>query len=217
MIEEFIRMLARINSLKKGQLWREADDLVDGEFQKLIGGTAPAALQMSETELLAKLIQGEPTQVVHHKTLLLTTLLKETGDVAVAQNRLADGQNYYLKGLNLLLEVLARDEGMDLPNFVPTVEAFLTVLPEQQLPLNSQARLMQHYERIGEFGKAEDVLFAMLGIEPNEPMLLDFGITFYQRLKAKSDASLSTGNLPRPELETSLAELESRKAGLAKS
>lgn len=171
---------------------------------------------MSETELLAKLIQGEPTQVVHHKTLLLTTLMKETGDVAVAQNRLADGQKYYLKGLNLLLEVLARDEGMDTPDFVPTVEAFLAVLPEQQLPLNSQARLLQHYERIGDFGKAEDVLFTMVGTEPNEPLLLDFGIAFYQRLKAKSDASLSAGNLPRPELETSLAELESRKAGLAK-
>lgn len=215
MIEEFIRTLARINSLKKGQLWREAEGVVDEEFNKLIGGGAQAALQMSETELLAKLIRGEPTQVVRDKTLLLSTLLKEAGDVAVAQNRLAEGQHYYVKGLNLLLEILARGEVFEFPDFVPRVEGFLAALPEPQLPLNTQALLMQYYERIGEFGKAEDALFAIVGAEPTEPKLLDFGIAFYQRLKTRSDADLSAGNLPRAELQTALAELERRKSAIA--
>ena len=39
---------------------------------------------LSETELLAKLIEGEPTQVVHQKTLLLVSLLNEAGDLAAA-------------------------------------------------------------------------------------------------------------------------------------
>ena len=216
MIEEFIRALARINSLKKGRLWREAEGAVDEEFNKLIGGGAQAALRMSETELLAKLIRGEPTQVVRDKTLLLSTLLKEAGDVAVAQNRLADGQHCYVKGLNLVLEILARGETFEFPDFVPRVEAFLAALPEPQLPLNTQALLMQHYERIGEFGKAEDALFEILGAEPNEPKLLDFGIAFYQRLKTRSNAELSAGNLPKAELEAAMADLQSRRAGIAK-
>jgi len=73
---------------------------------------------------------------------------------------------------------------------------------------------MQHYERLGKFGKAEDALFALLEAEPNEPRLLEFGITFYQRLKSQSDDSLGAGNLPRAELNAGLAELERRKAGL---
>jgi hypothetical protein len=211
MIEEFMQVLSRIKSLQRGQLWREADDLIDAEFERLISAGAEAAAQMSETELLAKLIQGEPTQAVHHKALLLTTLLKEAADLALAQNRPAESRACYLKGLNLLLETLARAEASDFPDFVPKVEVFVRALQDAPLPLNTQARLMQHYERIGEFGKAEDALYAMLEADPREPKLLDFGISFYQRLASQSDAALSAGNLPRGELKAGLAELERRR------
>jgi hypothetical protein len=210
MIEEFMQVLSRINSLKRGQLWREADDLIDAEFKRLISAGAETAAQMSETELLAKLIQGEPTQVVHHKALLLTTLLNEAGDLALAQGRAVQSRACYLKGLNLLLETLARTDVSDFPDFVPKVEAFVEALRDAPLPLSTQARLMAHYERLGEFGKAEDALFAMLEAEPHEPKLLEFGIGFYQRLGSHSDATLSAGNLPRAELQAALAELERR-------
>jgi hypothetical protein len=215
MIEEFMQVLSRIASLKRGQLWREADGLLDAEFQRLVSAGAEAVSQMSETALLAKLIQGEPTQLVHHKALLLTTLLKEAGDLALTQNHLVESRTCYLKGLNLLLETLARGEAPEVPDFVPKVEGFMNALQNSPLPLNTQARLMQHYERLGEFGKAEDALFAMLEAEPNEPRLLEFGITFYQRLRSRSDASLSAGDLPRAELSAGLAELEKRRKGLS--
>jgi len=216
MIEELMQVLSRIAFLKRGQLWQEADGVLDAEFQRLVSAGAEAVSQMSETELLAKLIQGGPTQVVHHKALLLTTLLKEAGDLALAQNRLAESRTCYLKGLNLLLEALAGAEALALPDFVPKVEVFLKALQDSPLPLDTQARLMQHYERLGEFGKAEDALFALLEAEPNEPRLLEFGITFYQRLKSQSDESLGAGNLPRAELNAGLAELERRKAGVVR-
>ena len=212
MIEEFMQVLSRIASLRRGQLWREADGVLDTGFQRLVSAGAEAVSRMSETELLAKLIQGEPTQVVHHKALLLTTLLSEAGDLAVAQNRAAEGRACYLKGLNLLLETLARADDWELPDFVPKVEVFLDALQDSPLPLETQARLMQHYERVGAFGKAEDALYAMLEADPNEPRLLDFGIAFYQRLKSQADTSLTAGNLPRSELEAGLAELERRKS-----
>jgi hypothetical protein len=217
MIEEFLQVLSRLNSLKRGQLWGEAGALVDAEFQRLIHASPQAAAQMTETELLAKLIEGEPTQVVHHKALLLTTLLKEAGDLDAAQNRTAESQACYVKGLNVLLEMLARAEASDFPDFVPKVEAFVMVLRDVALPLNTQARLMQHYERLGEFGTAEDALFGMLEAEPGEPKLLDFGIAFYRRLGSQSDAALRAGNLPRAELQAGLAELEKRKATLGQS
>jgi hypothetical protein len=214
MIEEFLQVLARISSLKKGQLWREADEAIDTEFKRLVDGGTQTVSQLSETEILAKLIRGEPTQSVHHKTLLLTTLLKEAGDLAMAQDRLAESRTCYLKAMNLLLETLARAEALDFPEFVPKVEVLANDLSDSPLPLNTQVRLMEHYERIGEFGKAEDALFAVLESEPNEPKLLDFGIIFYQRLKSQSDTALSAGNLPRAELEAGLAELEAKRQWL---
>ena len=166
--------------------------------------------QLSETELLAKLIQGEPTQAVHDKALMLTTLLKEAGDLAAAQEQRENSRACYLKGLHLLLETLARGEVFECPDFVPKVEIFVAALADLPLPLPTQALLMQHYERAGEFGRAEDALYAMFEAEPEQRGLAEFGLAFYERLQSKSDRSLADGNLPRPELEAGLAELRKR-------
>jgi hypothetical protein len=210
MIEEFIQALARVNALKQDQRWQEAAGAVDEEFQRLIGTGAQAVARLTETELLARLIRGEPTQAVREKTLMLTALLREAGDVAATQGRAEESRSCYLKGLRLLLETLAREEVSAVPDFVPRVEMFAAALHGSPLPLETQALLMQHYERSGQFAKAEDALFAMLETERGNAGLADFGVSFYERLQDQSDASLAAGNLPRPELEAGPADLRGR-------
>ncbi|HTL55170.1 MAG TPA: DUF6483 family protein [Candidatus Limnocylindrales bacterium] len=212
MIEEFIAVLSRLSSLKQDQHWREASGVVNEEVQKLLGIDSNSAVQLTETELLARLIKGEPTQVVREKTLIVATLFKEAGDLALAENRLDQGRALHLKGLHLLLDVLAQDEPFECPGFVPRVEGFIAALQDSVLPLPTLARLMQHYERLGEFAKAEDCLFGMLESQPDNPRLVEFGVAFYQRLASHSDSALLAGNLPRPELEAGLGELRKKVA-----
>jgi hypothetical protein len=76
--------------------------------------------------------------------------------------------------------------------------------------MRTQASLMQHYERNGEFAKAEDALCAMLEAEPGNDLILEFGTMFYRRLLVQSDAALARGNLPRAEVEEGLKELLQR-------
>lgn len=211
MIEEFFQALAQIKSLKSTRQWREAGAGVDHEFQRLIGIDGKAATQLSETELLALAVRGEPTLAVREKILMLATLLKEAGDVLTEQAAQTEGRTSYLKGLDLLLDVLGRGEVFECPEFVPKVEEFMISLRNSQLPLETHARLMQHYERTGEFAKAEDALFAMLDAEPDHPPLLELGISFYRRLQNQSDAQLADGNLPRVEVEAGLVDLKARK------
>ena len=189
MIEEFMRVLSRINALKKGQQWQEAATTIDQEFQKLIGGGAQSVARLTETELLARLIQGEPTHAVREKTLILTTLLKEAGDLAATQGQAEESRSCYLKGLHLLLGALAEREVGECPEFVPKVEMFTAALEPSPLPLETEAMLMQHYERLGDFAKAEDALFAMLELQPQNQRALDFGFAFYERLRGQSDAA----------------------------
>jgi hypothetical protein len=212
MIEEFMQALARLDALKKEQRWQEAGQTVDEQVQRLIGAGSESLEQLSETELLAQLIASGPTQSVRDKTLMLTTLLKEAGDLAIAQNRTEAGQSCYLKGLHLLLEILGQGEVSEMPAFVPQVELFAAALRDSALPLHTLARLMAHYERTGQFDKAENALFAMLDSEPGDPRIVDFGFAFYQRLQAQTDAALAGGSLPRAELEAGLAELKRRRA-----
>ncbi len=210
MIEEFLQALARIHSFKKGQRWDEASEALEAEFKRLIGDGAKAVARLSETELLARLVQGGPTPVVRHKTLLLTALFSEAGDVAAAQDRMDESRECYLKALHLLLDSLARVEVFECPEFVPKVERLVTALATP-LPVRTCALLMQHYERTGEFAKAEDALFAMLYAEPDNAAIVEFGLAFYQRLLTQSDAALSAANLPRSEVEEGLKDLQGRR------
>ena len=211
MIEEFAQALARINSFKRDGRWSEASEILDTEFKRLIGEGAQAVARLSETELLARLLQNEPTHVLRDKTLILTALLSEAGDVAAAQGRTEESRACYLKALHLLLDVLARGEVFECPEFVPRVEVLESALKGAQLPVPTHALLMQHHERTGEFAKAEDALFAMLDAEPDNDAIVEFGVAFYQRMLTQSDTALTAANLPRAEVEEGLKELESRR------
>jgi len=213
-IEQFVAMLAKVAGLSQNEQWQEASSSVAGEFQRLTGVGGPEVLKLSETELLARLIQGEPTQAVETKAFMLATLLKTNGDLLAAQGRLEESRVYYLKGLQLLLDTCGRNEITERPNFVPAVEAFLTGLREAPLPLPTNAMVMCHYERIGEFAKAEDVLFAMLESAPASRELLDFGAAFYRRLLGLKDDALAAGDLPRAEAQAGLEEMNGRKTRL---
>jgi hypothetical protein len=215
MIEEFLQALSRIRSLKKEQHFEQAAVALDEEFNRLIGAGAEATARLSETELLAKVMRGEPTQVVQTKIMMLTTLLKQAGDLSSTRGDIESSRMCYLKGLNLLLYGLVGADGEEIPAFVPKTEMFVAALSDSPLPLETAALLMQHLERTRQFDKAEDTLFEMLEAEPNDPRMLEFGISFYERLRTQPDDSLSAGNLPRSEVEAGLAELRDRKSALA--
>jgi hypothetical protein len=209
MIQEFAEALARIRALKEGQELKQAAVLTDDEFRRITGIDSEALLKLSETELLARLIETEPMHAVREKMFFLTTLLKEAGDIAATEGRTDESRTCYLKGLHLLLDSLARGDAFEQPEFVPKVDLFVAALDE--VPTQTSALLMEHYERTGQFGKAEDALFAILDGNADNELAVNFGISFYERLLGKSDSQLADGNLPRTEIEAGLQELRDRK------
>jgi hypothetical protein len=215
MIEEFCEALSRIRALKQDRRWQEAVGTLEEQFQRLIGTDSGTAARLTETELLARLLRGEPTLAVREKTLLLSTLFREAGDVAASLDRSEESRACYSKGLHLLLETLGRNEVFECPDFVPRIDVFIAALSDAPLPSPTQALLMQHYECAGAFAKAEDALFALLDADLNNPGLVRFGITFYERLRGQSEASLAEGNLPREEVEAGLTDLRDRMAVLS--
>lgn len=211
MIEELRRMLEVVIALKAERRWAQVTGTVDEQFQRLLGLTGVEAIRLTETELLARLLQGEASAFMREKTLFLVTLCKEAGEAADAQGRAEEGRAFHLKGLHLLLATSQEEEPLDAPDFVPRLDALVAALPADSLPLPTRLLLMHHYERIGAFAKAEDALFALLDAEPNHGGLLDLGIAFYERLRRKTAAELAAGNLPVEEVEAGLAELRQRQ------
>lgn len=208
MIEEFARALARLRRRKEAGDWSGAGQMIEEELRGLFGGTRECLLQFSESELLARLLAGEPTASVRDRTLALAALLKEAGDIAVAEERPQEARIFHLKGLNLLLHALAVNDPAELPEFAPTIELFRTALGEEGLPTRTEALLMMHYERLGAWSLAEDSLFRLAAADPDNDAVYDLGAEFYARLRGKDDETLVRGDLPRGELEEGFAELQ---------
>lgn len=74
--------------------------------------------------------------------------------------------------------------------------------------LTAQMNMVTFCERSGEFAGAEDALFKVLKLVGPQGEVLARGRQLYRALLTKDDAELIAGNLPRDEVEESLAELE---------
>lgn len=215
MIDQCVAALARsLGLLQKGEYARAHTEL-EQAIRELTGMEASRVSTLSDGELLALLLQGEPTQVLRQKCMLLGALLRRTGDTYTAEGKTSEARAAYLKALNLQLEVLLREGPFELPEFAPRVEALVSALNGEPLPVGTNAALMQYYETLGDYAKAENALFEMLEAEPAQGGLIEFGMQFYQRLLHKSDEALELGNLPRTEVKAGLAELEARRAKVA--
>jgi hypothetical protein len=208
MIEEWGRALARIRALRQNGRLDEARQEVDAECEKLAALGAEGIARLSDTELLARVSEGQLAQSVHLRTLAVVTLLKEAAGIAGAAGRLGEARAFWLKSLRLLLEVLSQEDPAGFPEFVPKVEEIVSALQGEALPAEMLALLLRHYETTGQFGKAEDALFSIVEAAGADAAVVGFGRAFYERMRRRSDAALAAGGLEREEAEQGRNEWE---------
>lgn len=216
-IEEFVAVLTKLAGLAKAGRWEEASSAAAAQMKALAGADVTELLRMSDTELIARLAEGDTTYGIQEKISMVARLFKENGDILKGQGKLEESRACYLKGLRLVLDSVANEPAAFRPDFVPSVEAFLIGLHESSLDLETNAMLMRHYEQLREYGKAEDSLFNMLDADRANVELLEFGVGFYDRLLRLDDETLELGYLPRAEVKAGLAELKRRKFDLTKA
>jgi len=210
MIEELSRILRRIAAHKEQLQWAQASATADEELRRLAGLGIEEALKLSETDLLARLIESEPAFSVRDKSAAAALLLAEAGDIAAASEAGPRGPACHLRALQLLLATLARHDPADLPACLPRVDALLAALSGQAIPPRTRAALAHHFERLGEFAQAENHLFALAEEAPGAPGLLELAAAYYRRLLARPDDQIVAGGLTRAEAMESLAEFQAK-------
>ncbi len=214
-IEECIQALIQIRALRHDRRLEEARKAVDAQCEKLAADGAQNLARLSETELLARLAEDQPTQTVRARLFLIISLLQEAAEIATADGRNAEARETGLKALHLLLDVWAEDDPAGHPAYVPRVETLVQSLPDAPLPVPTQVLLMRHYESTGQWAKAEDTLFLILDATRDDPEGIELGMGFYKRILCHNDALLLAGNLPRSEAEEGLRELKHRQVNSA--
>jgi hypothetical protein len=153
------------------------------------------------------------------KCLILADMLKARAAIFEAQGKPDECLTCYQKAFHFFYDILiVKDSSVLQEFFTPeTLQDRFTAMAEvvdhlifYQLPEDIIFKLMNYYEQTELFSRAEDMLFEALDMTEDEAPVIDQGITFYKRLRLKSEVELEAGNLPREEVEAGLKELLER-------
>ncbi len=202
------QVLAQVLGLTKAGQRQQALAAINEAVQHTLGLDLDAVSKLSESGLLTTITLGESADVSRARCAFLAALLKEAGAIHKALGHEDESYDCTLKSLYLALDLSLSREGSDLLDHAPAVEELVAELKAYILPTGTSAKLMQYYEQIGAFAKAEDALYDMIDADPDNPDLIEMGVAFYERLLGLSDAALIAGNLPRAEVRAGLAELK---------
>src|SRR6266487_2655575 len=208
--QEFGRALAQVLYNREIKDYTAAHSLLDEQCKQIFGMGIGFMRSIPEETLLSMLTSFGTLNT--EKCWLLAVLLKAEGDIYQDQESPNESYYSYLKSLDLVLEVLLLDTTLSSTDFVPELEGLLYKLSEYELPKSTKVKLFHYFDQTGKYSRAEDVLFEMLETGDPDEDIYARGIAFYQRLRTKSDAALSTGNFSREEVEEGLAKLERMKS-----
>ena len=202
MAEKFGRALAIILHLREYNKYEEALITVDDWLLQTAGLTSSFINSVSD-EMLIQAIS--PLGILNvEKCLWIAVLLKAEGEIYEDQGKMNDSYYRYLKSLHLYLLTISHEAFAPDDIIYTDIQELLNKLTAYELPLSTQEKLFSYYERIGQYDKAEDILFEV--VEENSTFI-EQGRTFYARLAAKNDVDLQRGNLSREEVAEGLAQL----------
>ncbi|MDQ6645572.1 MAG: DUF6483 family protein [Chloroflexota bacterium] len=210
MAERFGRMLAIILHLRQSNKHEEALISIDDIYLQTTGFTASFVNSASE-EMLLQMIA--PLGVLNvQKCMWIALLLKEEGDIYVEMGNEDESYYRYLKSLHFFLAAAKQDDEVKDIDINSAIEYDLAALEAYEVPQKTKLALFNYFGAIGNYGRAEDMLFEAIETEeavegPVEVGIIEQGRAFYKELESKSEADLEAGGMSRREVEEGLAEL----------
>jgi hypothetical protein len=197
LIEQLGVALAQIAFHKGRDEYDEAEELVSRTAQKLLGFDIGLLRQLSDEGIVRLLRRPDAADVSGY--LAAAELCREQGEIDERRGSADAGYDAYHKALSLFLEAHeGAPEGWT-DDYADKVAFLLDRLREYPLPPTVNRKLFRYFERQGDYGQAENVLFRLA--EAGDPEAGAAGAAFYARLRGKPDADLEQGGLPRAEME----------------
>ena len=138
------RALAQIIYRQEIRDYQGALSLIDEVCKQSVGMGAGFIHAISEETLLAMLTVLGVLDL--EKALLIAKLLKAEGDIYEEQGNPDAAYGSHLKSLNLLLEILLRDDHLHDLHVSPEIEDLLGKLEAYQLPPNTRHLLLRYKE-----------------------------------------------------------------------
>jgi len=215
MLPFFASGIAEILGLKKRKQYDEASIVIQTTAEKILGMKMDLMVHLPYDHLLAMLRDDMPEGMV--KCLVLAELLKETASIYEFRDKVNESYLAYAKAFNIFFQILFIKDSTALLEYLPQEELqrrfeSMAQVTEQlrsfQLSEEVLFKVMSYYEQVGTFSTVEDLIFEAIDAAEDPQNVIEQGLSFYKRLKLKTDAQLIAGNLPRDEVESGLKELQ---------
>ena len=157
--------------------------------------------------------------------LTFAELFELDGDIYFAEDLELKSIPVYLKSLSFYIDALLTNSELIPENYTGKINNLIKIVGDYEMPDWAVFHLFKYHETSGQYGKAEDLLFELLGatshIDLNSAKtaedkpgysiprqtLIDEGIAFYNRVISQGSVNLSMGNLPINEAIEGLDQL----------
>jgi hypothetical protein len=206
MIELLVQGIAKIMHLKQENRIEESETLFTDTLRKFYGLNDKSVEELPWTDLMSVASLGGLQDA--EKCAFLAQLIKEKADLEQIQGRTAAAQALYAKALNIYISALLADGYYNIPEHRDRIDEIIGLIAQQVPTIETLQMLFRYYELAGRYGKAEDMLYALLDAGADREETVEAGRTFYMRLLQRSDIELMEGNLPREEVREGLGEMK---------
>ncbi len=207
MIEQLSAFLVQIAGFKAKKQYQEGRQIINEAIKELFG-LHPQTLVTLDYKDLMMLISTGGRELDQAKNIMLSELLKENADLYDMEGNDTIGNNLYFKSLNIFIEVLLSNDKRYVKQCLENIQELIPIIQDREVPDDTQCLLFQYYEYIGEYGKAEDLLYELLESNHYQTEIVNKGIDFYKRLTNKDQCELIKGNLPLDEVVDGLNQLQ---------
>lgn len=204
MISILTQMIARILFLKNKMEFPKALQDIKTTSKTLLGVDGDLMRHLSPDQIMQ--LFGSDLTVAVPKSYVAAVLFKEEAEVRALMGEEEEPARLYLRSLTLLVDVYEWAKEPIEHDHPKIIEEVLAKLHDFVLPVDLLEKLFRYRERIGQYDKAEDLLYDILDMKPE---FRTEGIRFYERLLEKKDEHLAEGGLPRDEVVEGLEKLTS--------
>jgi hypothetical protein len=206
MINMMISMLIRLTGLKAEKEYPKALLDIQTTGKMFFGIDWSLIIQFPFSEIMR--LFGSDFSVAIPKAYVLAVLMKEEAEIRGLMSDESASLDLGIKSLNLLLETYLQFNEPVEPHHAEFIDALLTVLRNQRLPVDLRERIFRFEEVLGRFDKAEDELYRIL---EDKADFSTQGVLFYERLLKRPREELAAGGLPREEVLEGLSNLKNRE------
>ncbi len=208
MVEQLTQALIHIMRQKAVHQYHEAQESINTASNGILG-LDMSLLRLISDEQIIDFFRSDD-EIDAGKCLVVAELLFHDSEIMEKMDSEDDFNFGYLKSLSLFLSAFIQEGDLLEAQYQEKIALIQEKLADYFLPQHIEYKLFNYYELIGQYDKAENLLFDLISV--SYPEIQQQGIAFFQRLLEKGDDVLAAGNLPRNEVLEGLAELKKQTA-----